>query len=586
MQLLLRKITYDSNGVPEYADSEVVRGEIVIGTSPRSDIQLLDSGIAPVHARFVKSEGQLRLLAEKGRSFLCNGEKKTQAAPGVGDEIRIGAQNFHCVDAPAGFDLALEWHYAEMPDDALANAYRTSLSELRFSPRKVSWLLALTVLLVTGIAPMVSYFWQAKEPPTGPADQGMAPHSLWLSGPLLPAHEVAIGKDCAVCHQSPFEQVRNGACQQCHASVVDHVPPGHESEGHPELAARLEEFACQNCHKEHNEPRSIVSRSDGLCLDCHRQMSPTVAGFSREAHPAFALSLLRPEVERKRGAVSVNWQREKIRPEAREASDDAPSLEGEKSHLKYPHDIHLDPEAVKHPRRGDALQCVDCHTLSPDREHFEPVSMEKHCASCHDLSFDPRNPQKQLPHGSPEAVYSALEAHFVRLAFSPDVSTGFERRRRPGQSRTEESCDEDYDCAKQKAEQEAARQFSQRGCVTCHQVSEMEGAEGPERWQVLPVKINHDWYVDARFDHQSHLTQSDQTGDALCLTCHEADTSEQSSDILIPAMAQCTSCHGDRADAGRVALDCVSCHDYHRHGAGSDSGAMAEFMQGVNDGNW
>lgn len=585
MQLLLRKITYDSSGVPEYVDSEVARDEIVIGSAPRSDIQLLDSGVASVHARFVKSAKQVRLLAEKGQAFLYNDKTQKEADLRPGDKIRIGAQTFTCLEAPPGFDLALEWHYVEMPGDSLANAYRTSLSELSFSPRKASWLLVLAVLLVTGIAPLLSYFWQADEPPEGPADQGMAPHNLWLSGPLLPAHQVAIGNDCAVCHQSPFEQVRDGACQQCHSSVVDHVPPDHPAQSDTELLATLDDFDCQGCHKEHNEPQSIVSRSDGLCLDCHRQMSPAVAGFGRDAHPAFALSLLRPEVERRNGAMAVNWQREKVRPNEDEASDSAEPLAEEVSHLNYPHDVHLDPEAVKHPRRSDALQCLDCHTLSSDGEHFEPISMEKHCSDCHDLSFDPRNPQKQLPHGSPQEVYSALEAHFVRLAFSPDVKTGFERRRLPGQTNADESCDQDYACAQQKALDEAARQFSQRGCVTCHQVSEVEGAERAERWQVLPVKINHDWYADARFDHKSHLTQSHQSGDALCLTCHDADTSSQSSDILMPTMAQCSSCHGDRASAGRVALDCVSCHDYHRHGVSPDSGAMAEFMQGVDYGD-
>ena len=287
-------------------------------------------------------------------------------------------------------------------------------------------------------------------------------------------------------------------------------------------------------------------------------------------------------MERQNGLLTVNWQRENVRPQTGDGSvPQASPPKEEESHLDYPHDVHMDPDAVKHSRRGDALQCSDCHTLSSDGEHFEPIRMEKHCASCHDLSFDPNNPQKQLPHGSTTAVYEALEGHFIRQAFSPEPFGGFERRRVPGQAETEEGCDQDYDCAKQKALREADQQFTQRGCVTCHEVSELEGAEGGERWQVLPVKINHDWYADARFDHQSHLTQSDQSGDDLCLTCHNADTSSSSSDILMPGIAQCSSCHDDQAQHGRVALDCVSCHAYHEDGTTIRSGGITELMEGT-----
>lgn len=583
MQLLLRQITHDSSGLPEYVDSEVTRGSIAIGRSPNNDIQLLDSGVADNHARITQSGKHSRLVAEKGQSFIYNGKVQKKADLQPGDEIRIGAQVFVCATPPSGFDLALEWQYVEVDGNALSNVYRTSPGQLGFSVRKASWLLFVVVLLV-GLMPLLSDVWQANTSDNETAEKTMALHELWLSGPLLPAHELATGNDCSTCHEKPFVQVKDNACQNCHDAVGDHVLP----DGHPEENAKwveaLDEFACQNCHKEHNEPESIVSDSDGLCLDCHQQMNPAVKGFSEEAHPAFALSLLRPDVMRQNGALAVNWQREKVRPQASDVPGSDMSSVQEESHLNYPHDLHLDPKEVKHLQRGDALQCVDCHTLSSDREHFEPITMEKNCVSCHDLSFDPRNPQKQLPHGSTKAVYEALEAHFVTLAFNPEKLDGFERRRLPGQTAAEENCDQDYACAKQQALREAGRQFTQRGCVTCHEVSEQEEAEGAERWQVLPVKINDDWYADSHFDHQSHLTQSDKRGDALCLTCHNADTSSESSDILMPDIAQCSSCHGGKAQAGRVALSCVSCHAYHRHSATSLPEGKAELIQGADHG--
>lgn len=584
MQLLLRQITYDSSGLPEYADSELTRDNIVIGRSQKSDIQLLDKGVAAEHARLTKSGDKLRLVAAKGQSFIINSKIQKQAELKPGDEIRIGAQTFICTEAPTGFDLALEWQFVEMPEGALSDAYRTSVSQLGFSPRIASWVLFVLVLLV-GLSPLLSDIWQADKPAVQAANElandNMAFHKLWLSGPLLSAHELTTGNNCTACHQTPFVQVKDNACQQCHVALGDHVMPAEHPAEIAEWVAALDEFACQNCHKEHNEPASLVARNEGLCLDCHQQMKPSVKGFSQDAHPEFALSLLRPDVTRQNGLLAIDWQLEKLRSQASDGHESRIAAVKETSHLKFPHDTHLDGEAVKHARRGDALQCADCHTLSSDREHFEPISMETSCASCHDLSFDPRTPQKQLPHGAPEEVYDALEAHFVKLAFSPDTLVGFERRRIPGRTFTEEDCDQDYACAKQQALRETGRQFSQRGCVTCHEVSEQENAEGSERWEVLPVKINHDWYADARFDHQSHLTQWDQSGDAVCSSCHSATTSAESSDILMPNIAQCVDCHDGRAQAGRVALTCISCHAYHRHSAIEGTEGIGALMQGA-----
>jgi hypothetical protein len=59
----------------------------------------------------------------------------------------------------------------------------------------------------------------------------------------------------------------------------------------------------------------------------------------------------------------------------------------EQSNVKFSHNQHLDPDRVL--RRGDSkpLNCADCHRLEPDGEHFEPITMEKDCGSCHSLAY-------------------------------------------------------------------------------------------------------------------------------------------------------------------------------------------------------
>jgi hypothetical protein len=85
------------------------------------------------------------------------------------------------------------------------------------------------------------------------------------------------------------------------------------------------------------------------------------------------------------------------------------------------------------------------------------------------------------------------------------------------------------------------------------------------RFQVHPVRLVNDYFPTARFDHQSHLTQRGVTGDAACLTCHPADLSSSSHDLLIPDIDNCVACHagGRQRARERVVLNCVNCHDYH-----------------------
>jgi len=83
------------------------------------------------------------------------------------------------------------------------------------------------------------------------------------------------------------------------------------------------------------------------------------------------------------------------------------------------------------------------------------------------------------------------------------------------------------------------------------------------RYQVAPVKLTPDFDRTARFDHSAHLTQRDARADDACLTCHAADTSTASTDVLMPDIQQCVTCHGDRAQRDLIPVDCVDCHSFH-----------------------
>ena len=52
-------------------------------------------------------------------------------------------------------------------------------------------------------------------------------------------------------------------CLGCHEAITEHVPDDHHS------LAELASIRCATCHKEHNEPATLVVEEQALCVDCH-----------------------------------------------------------------------------------------------------------------------------------------------------------------------------------------------------------------------------------------------------------------------------------------------------------------------------
>ncbi|MET0533293.1 MAG: cytochrome c3 family protein, partial [Steroidobacter sp.] len=226
---------------------------------------------------------------------------------------------------------------------------------------------------------------------------------------------------------------------------------------------------------------------------------------------------------------------------------------------------HLDPDRVL--RRGDSkpMNCADCHRLEQDGEHFEPIEMEDQCQACHELTFDPSAPDRQLPHGKPREAVLTLQDYFTRKFADPaSLRATRDRRRLPGREDDEATCtDAPLDCANRAARKEIESQFTRRGCIGCHGVIDTQTANLSDRFQVIPIRFARDYYPENKFDHRSHQIQNKLTGDDACLSCHAAKKSVDSGDLMVPGLTKCTECHGDKTVAERVTLQCVSCHEYH-----------------------
>lgn len=562
MQFLLRQVIQDQ-GQTLFQDTELAADEITIGSAPDQLIQLRGGNIDRQHAVLQSKGGKLTVSCiAKGATVSIAGEPVAKAELSVGDEVCFENHRLTIVAAPSGFDAACELNIDdELQEHAFESAYVTDLSQTFLAKRGPAYLLSLLILALAFAYPFSAYLLRDSASPDPVSQAG--PHQgdyFWSSGPLLPAHQVEIGDDCSACHKQAFQQVPNNACVECHQGTNDHF--SEQTLSHISMGVSQ----CQACHKEHNEPGMMIVESDQLCVDCHQSSlkdipgSGTIAavkGFDTSSHPEFKLNYLLPTVVTKGTGLGVNWLNER---------HEFGSSQQEVSNLKFPHDVHLDIDKVQTANTGDGIVCNDCHTLQSDKEHFQPIAMEQHCSACHDLTFDSAQPERQLPHGDPRSVVQTIEEHFVKVYADPDFkdSSQGRKRRRPGQDERTHNCDGSaFQCGMQRAVNEANIQFTQRGCVTCHEVSDNSSDDIYARWQVLPVKITPDWYVSGTFDHASHLTQRGQSEVEVCSSCHDAKASQVSSDVMIPGMENCLQCHGDVAAHEKVTVNCVSCHAFH-----------------------
>jgi predicted CXXCH cytochrome family protein len=573
MDVLLREVRQRTDGATEYHDTEFAGEALSIGSGVGQGIQLLGLAVAAAHARISKSPAGIAIACSRGRTVMLNGRETHGAAVSVGDVITLAGHRLKLIEPPSGFDLALQIEVDHNIDASeYEGAFRTDLRQTWLRKRPAAWALVLMTLVVFMVAPLVVVTLRnhGKAVPAAIPGDG-----LWSSGPLSMAHQQATGSSCGACHQALFERVRDTACLDCHKSVADHVAQSHVA-----LANFGDKPRCATCHREHQEPvsRLIVAENSG-CTGCHARNPDAfaslklalVSGFSAASHPEFKVQLLRPVESDPADAMAVGWKQE------------ATSLAGaaENSRLVFSHQQHLDAERVIRNSDSQPLDCVDCHVPDAAGEGFRPVTMKDSCVSCHELTFDPAEPTRQLPHGrSREAVF-ALQEYFARMFVDPDARPqAGELWRIPGKTDEPVRCaGPAVTCARQATSKEVENQFTVRGCVTCHQVIDTRSADIVDRFQVVPVRLTSDYYPGAHFRHRSHLIQGGLTGSAACQSCHDARGSKRAEDLLIPGISKCLGCHGDKSGnavaavpgtASRpvdpkasVQLGCAGCHGYH-----------------------
>jgi pSer/pThr/pTyr-binding forkhead associated (FHA) protein len=317
-----------------------------------------------------------------------------------------------------------------------------------------------------------------------------------------------IANNCRACHD-PWRGVSDASCTECHGKL----PHAENQTGAP---------ACADCHSEHRGVAKLAASADATCVTCHGNVLAHVSD---------------PNRPRAKELISILNFGDK-HPEFTPRTD--PDT------LLFNHKLHLAAGGVFNGEgRREELQCIQCHKLVETKGKVDPapVTFKNACQRCHKLTFDPRLPNDEVPHGgNSELVYGYVIATYAGnrdiIGNNPDEIRRILTARPP--------------VAPDSRAVLNAEQVVKTKCSKCH-VLVRTGA----RLSATPPEIPSRWFLAAKFAHTQHRNLS-------CESCHEnARRSTMTSDVLMPVRKDCTGCHGGAS--AKTSSSCATCHEYHEH---------------------
>jgi hypothetical protein len=372
-----------------------------------------------------------------------------------------------------------------------------------------------------------------------------------------------------------YHSVSNAACQDCH-HAADHASGL--------VVVDSASSSCVDCHQEHRPDRGLSDVTDSNCTRCHRQLErddgTAVNFFSAidqfEAgsgeHPEFAMLRTNDrEVGPRHGARSV----------AAFAGQGDGGRWIERGGILFNHKVHLDPAGVMHPDgKQRPLDCAACHVPDASGEFMQPIQYETHCQECHPLRLSgPLGRLGTLPHSSVEEVRGVLRERIIQLAADESAQEPSDEREAavprlpllPSPTRLAAEDERKVDAAMVRADHAVFGLEAKGMCRKCHRVE-----PDSDTWKVFVINsvaesldsaaddaakakmIPNRWLMHGEFQHDSHRAIE-------CVACHDVRNSSETTDILLPSIANCRSCHGSGAlsSNAQVRADCVLCHTYH-----------------------
>lgn len=549
MKLLLITQSRSKSGKPVQQKRTVVADIVRVGRESGSEIHLPDVRVALQEGFIFNRDGPVFAAGEGTRQDLTLTKRSVKSQRlKIGEPMAIGPYQLMAIAPPAGYDMAfsieLVMPIEEAKSDFASRAKKLDLASLHFGKRWWAWSLFLVAAALTFLIPAVKPLqlpWQQTA-----AALPQVTDKWWNPGPVMRSHQM-IQERCEACHDKAFVRVKDESCVSCHQNIGGHVEAGLQK------VAAFSESRCASCHLDHKGPKPLHKDSDKDCVACHSNIKLTAANSATQDvsdfaqnHPAFR--------------VTLPGLREGDRVRIRQ-TDKAQLTE--RSNLKFPHSIHLDPQGVRHPDKGRVkVLCSDCHVPDFTRRTFEPVVMKTHCQECHRLEFEGAVTTRQVPHGSARDAKVVVQEFYANLAlngtrdsfskaFGIDDVGLLKRVGNPEPLRTQV-----LSMARTKADKVAEELFEIRTCNLCHAVTRVNLDDGPD-WQVAKIRPNHMWMPQARFDHKTHEL-------AKCDDCHKVRESKVSADVAMPNIDGCRECHaGSTPTEKKVTSNCLLCHGFH-----------------------
>lgn len=560
MTFLIRTIDFTATGREIIRERPHDGDTLTIGRASENTIHLPDLAVEQHHARIEPaSGGQLRAVAEGRLGFAVDGRTTTEATfdPHAGVELGFGSYRLVFSQESEGPVTITQRQVEESVGDSDALS-GFALSSVLPSKRLMSWIGLAAILLAFLAVPIFSHLTRERVAPDYKGEGQVAMDASWSTGALSLAHH-GLEDNCEACHVEPFVAVRDQTCLTCHEDIADHADMPRQLTGRGPLSTgdslqwtvatslgKEGPGACTTCHTEHEGPTRMAAPAQAFCAECHDGMDARLtdtalgnaADFGKD-HPQFQPRIFTEpgQLEPKRVSLS--------------------SKPREYHGLRFPHDLHLDPRggaarmAASLGARngyGSELVCADCHTATQDKAGFLPVNMEEDCEACHSLVYDKVGSTfRTLRHGSVEQMLADLRA-MDRSPRAPVVSG----RRRPGEYAQGGRYYQNF--GRPSGSLVAINRAMARDgvCGECHIPSTRGGQPS-----VMPVNIPEYYLVHSAFDHEAHASED-------CETCHAADTSNTSRDLLMPGIAICRDCHlGEDAAEAEVPSSCAMCHSYH-----------------------
>lgn len=369
--------------------------------------------------------------------------------------------------------------------------------------------------------------------------------TAFSSGPVTP-HHASFGKDCSACH---VLKTAMGASVTDQACLVCHDGPIHKEQ-------QTSTPHCMDCHIEHKGLETLLGAGSKGCRSCHS------------------------DLKTKNGKLTVVSHIESFADGHPEFTPLRPG-HSDPGSIKFNHKVHLRKD-LKAPNGSVQLECNDCHRQNgieqpwpygvpgesaaavkvsvpaprarvSARAYMQPVNYFEHCSSCHPLQAD-KFIAEPVPHKKPEIVIQFLESRFqAYIAAHPEELRPEPVAARIPRMKSEPSPRTATEWVRTRME-ESERLLWSKTCMECHSISGVGVLPVPT---VRESNLTTRWLEHGDFDHSSHKMLD-------CTGCHtQVPNSERTSDVLVPGIKSCQTCHASRTSSASASADCFECHGYH-----------------------